>query len=371
MPLAQLSGMICMYTEPEIDLFLTENVNVNTFIIFSSLLNLQDYSLYKKTIEYLMEYKISFFDLNNLVDGITDESVKEFLNEFDNTFFNHTGINYPIIVPPPIDPELDPPLPLPPPVFNANSYLFGITSGFNFVYNQYKDFVKLKNENSSPNRLDYSLKITYGGNIQNVYSSESSFISEFNDIVLPLVLSDMGVADIATLFPVKTSFPVASTSVSDIRDKYDSVFRNFLSVLSNSNLYKLIIQRNENLPEIKIFDQHFYHLMNFDERNGPISTMVLYQLHLLSSQNEEYSEIQRDEFETEYHDIRFDRELSTSFAMTLFYYNIVKLIDSVALDTVDELYLEDLNSIASKIDIFKQLISSVYKHSKENLSKLK
>jgi hypothetical protein len=343
-----------MYSRDQMNTFLTGLLNSGNFFIFANIIQLKDYSLYKKVMEYLYDYKISIFDLH-FSDDINDTTVASFLSNFDNKFNPPSILNNPDST------------------FNAQQYLFGLTSGFTFVYDQYKDFIRYLNENNSIIRDTFSLNITYSGTDPRSYTSEGAFIAEFNSLVLPHILSTLEVEDISELFPASSSYSVVSTGedvVTNVRLKYDNLFSEFLPVLNNANLYKFMISRNTDQSSSRMFAGKFFELINFDKRHQVAKDLSLYYLLYLSSNSVPFTSDDRAGFLQKRNEADFSKDSRREFAIAYFYQGLVRLYDSLASSDTTAAYNTDLDNLVTKINVFKQLISLVYKFSNENLTKI-
>ena len=337
-----------MIPRVDLELFLSNLVNRNNFQIFSKLLNLQDINIYNKAIEYLYNKKINLFDISNINGGINDTTLAAFFLELDNKFAPTPILN---------DPNS---------TFDALAY---ITSASNSPYSLYTDYNQYVNEFSALDEAKYSSKVTIGTLDSRAYATEGDFITDFNTNVLPLVLADMGVADIRDVFPLHTAYTVVSTEVTNVQNKYNSLFSGYLNSLDNANLYKFLTDRDVTSSTYNNNFNKSFQLINFDENNGDLIPnlffVTLYQLNTLGT---DFTVTEADTFKDHALQADFEVDTQNSFAWVKYYTVLANYVyNKLSLPNVDD-YLVDIANLVEKISKFKQLVISINLHSKENLS---
>ena len=333
-----------LYTRLEMVTFLQENVTLANFNLFSKILLLEDTTLMSRVLNYLYEYKISIFDLNELVP-FDEGTLTIFLNSFDSRFNPPAFINNPLST------------------FNSNDYLQGITSGFTDLYTLYRKYNEVKNVNTPVVRKDFSVNVSTNKPTKNSYISLNDFKTDFNNKILPLVLAEFSVSDIRDIFPLATNLVTTSTSTNavNIQEKYSSIFDIFLPILDNANIYKLLTNINEEDSAFSNNRGLFFNLYNFNPLSGNIiPSMYFNTISNVNNLERNFNITERDIFKNLYLTTTLETDLQNAYAWIKFYYTLTSLINDDLNLSIDTPYNDDLDLLADKIAKFNILVALLY-----------
>ena len=210
-------------SKEQIDTFLKNIIDPQTFNIFAALSNLKNIDVFKEVLNLLYSNKITFMDLNRL-PVIDDPSIEKLIANYKR--FNKPYINEGLL-----------------PSFEVVSLLNDPTKDLAKFLLKYNEYINFNFGKEVPTIRVDSLTTNYK---DGMYSDYEDFIRDFVRRVLQPLLEREQIVDVASMFPVWGSTEPKTTDFGKfIQRIYDTFLMPFQNTFNNAKLAELFVYTPE------------------------------------------------------------------------------------------------------------------------------